>query len=111
MITSVESEILNSDSDTFVAFIKSDKKLPSGCRAYMDASGFSFMISRLFKSNDLFLKEPAFDAILNIHYDQEPENNPLDDEKTLEEMEVIFNRLLRAIAYIKKGKRLPLDFR
>jgi hypothetical protein len=105
----IHSEIILSDAKEFVAFSRSDTSLPNGCHAYMDDIGVKLIISRLFSSAAKILGgEPEYDAILNIQYAHTPELSPLDDQDTLEEMKIIFNRLLRAIAQIKKRKKISL---
>ncbi|WP_206758472.1 hypothetical protein [Calothrix sp. FACHB-1219] len=104
-IEKIEEEILKGLNSPH-EFIKYsiDQELPPGCLKYLNRNGIHTVYSRVLMNSN-----KGMYGILEIQYLSQPSNDFLLDKSRINQVELIFSKLTKAIEAIRDNKKFQVD--
>lgn len=101
-LTGVEDELLSYNSESFIRNSISDIDVNVNYKKYLNSVGLEAVYSRLVAVNN---KDNNYYAVVQIQFASE--HNDEISEDRLKEVEKTYNRLLTALDFVRRNKRIP----
>jgi hypothetical protein len=101
-VTGIEDELLTYQSDKFTRNAISDVNVDNGCKQYLNSIGLEAVYTRLIPVNG---EKNNYYGVIQIQFASE--HNDEISEDRLKEIEKTYNRLLTALDFVRRNKRIP----
>lgn len=101
-VTGIEGELLTYQSDKFTRNAVSDINVDNGCKQYLNSIGLESVYTRLIPVNG---EKNSYYGVTQIQFASE-HNDEISQDR-LKEIEKTYNRLLTALDYVRRNKKIP----